>query len=71
MNVKKEGLAQWFSKRSTSVFDGKYAFISVFSNVSNISFVPNSSMDVNKRSTGCLVRTINARSRRVEHLVSL
>jgi hypothetical protein len=54
-----------------SVFERKYAFLSVISNVSNISFVPNSSIEVNKTSTACLVRTINARSRMVEYLVSL
>jgi hypothetical protein len=54
-----------------SIFQRQYAYISVFSNVGNISFVPNSSKDVHKTSTGCLVRTINARRRRVEHLVSL
>jgi hypothetical protein len=60
-----------FLERNTSVFERKYAYISVFSNVSKISFVPNSSIDVNETSTVCLVRTINARSRKVEHLVSM
>jgi hypothetical protein len=54
-----------------SVFERKYAYVSVFSNVSNISLVPKSSIDVNKTSTGCIVRTSNARSRRVQLLVSL
>jgi hypothetical protein len=47
-----------------SVFEGKYAYISLFSNVSNF-FVPNSSIDMNKRSTVYLVRTINVRNTRV------